>query len=97
MRKRRSFTAALVVSMAIGASTASAHHPGIGGIGGAGGIFTIGAGTLDQGQFAFSLFVDYLRLKQLSDPTLLANIGNDVHGLQSVESGPGLLMASPTT
>jgi hypothetical protein len=86
MRKRRSFTAALVVSMAIGASTASAHHPGIGGIGGAGGIFTIGAGTLDQGQFAFSLFVDYLRLKQLSDPTLLANIGNDVHGLQSVES-----------
>jgi hypothetical protein len=72
--------------MAIGASTASAHHPGIGGIGGAGGIFTIGAGTLDQGQFAFSLFVDYLRLKQLSDPTLLANVGNDVHGLQSVES-----------
>ncbi len=34
----------------------------------------------------FPLFVDYLRLKQLSDPTLLANIGNDVHGLQSVES-----------
>ena len=86
MTSRLSFTAVLVASMAIGASTASAHHPGIGGIGGAGGIFTIGAGTLDQGQFAFSLFVDYLRLKQLSDPTLLANIGNDVHGLQSVES-----------
>jgi len=31
-------------------------------------------------------FIDYLRLKQLSEPTLLANIGNDVHGLQSVES-----------
>ena len=86
MTSRLSFTAVLVASMAIGASAASAHHPGIGGIGGAGGIFTIGAGTLDQGQFAFSLFVDYLRLKQLSDPTLLANIGNDVHGLQSVES-----------
>ena len=86
MTKRLSFTAALVASTAIGASTASAHHPGIGGIGGAGGIFTIGAGTLDQGQFAFSAFIDYLRLKQLSDPTLLANIGNDVHGLQTVES-----------
>jgi uncharacterized protein (DUF3084 family) len=30
-----------------------------------------------RGQFAFSTFVDYLRLKQLSEPTLLANIGND--------------------
>ena len=86
MTNRLSFTAALVASTAIGASAASAHHPGIGGIGGAGGIFTIGAGTLDQGQYAFSVFVDYLRLKQLSDPTLLANIGNDVHGLQTVES-----------
>jgi hypothetical protein len=57
---------------AAGISAASAHHPGIGG---AGGIFT--AGTLDEGQFAFSTFVDYLRLKQLSEPTLLANIGND--------------------
>jgi Putative MetA-pathway of phenol degradation len=86
MTKRLSFTAVLVASMAIGASAASAHHPGIGGIGGAGGIFTIGAGTLDQGQFAFSAFIDYLRLKQLSDPILLANIGKDVHGLQTVES-----------
>ena len=86
MTKRLSFTAVLVASMAIGASAASAHHPGIGGIGGAGGIFTIGAGTLDQGQYAFSVFVDYLRLKQLSDPTLLTNIGNNVHGLQTVES-----------
>ena len=86
MTKRLSFTVVLVASMAIGASAASAHHPGIGGIGGAGGIFTIGAGTLDQGQFAFSAFTDYLRLKQLSDPILLANIGKDVHGLQTVES-----------
>ena len=86
MINRFSFIVALVASTAIGAGAASAHHPGIGGIGGAGGIFTIGAGTLDQGQFAFSAFVDYLRLKQLSDPTLLANIGKDVHGLQTVES-----------
>src|SRR3954468_16253061 len=86
MTNRLLFTAALVASTAISANAASAHHPGIGGIGGAGGIFTMGAGTLDQGQFAFSVFVDYLRLKQLSDPTLFANIGNDVHGLQTVES-----------
>ncbi|RXH41000.1 hypothetical protein XH94_10270 [Bradyrhizobium zhanjiangense] len=75
---RLRFAAALFGSMTIGISAASAHHPGIGGIGGAGGIFTIGAGTLDEGQFAFSTFVDYLRLKQLSEPTLLANVGNDV-------------------
>ncbi|WP_439368633.1 transporter [Bradyrhizobium sp. PMVTL-01] len=86
MINRLSFIVALVASTATGATAALAHHPGIGGIGGAGGIFTIGAGTLDQGQFAFSTFVDYLRLKQLSEPTLLANVGNDVHGLQTVES-----------
>jgi len=81
---RLGVTLALVTALGTGA--ASAHHPGIGGIGGAGGIFTIGAGTLDQGQFAFSAFLDSVRLKQLSDATLLANIGNDVHGLQSIES-----------
>src|SRR4029077_16593159 len=86
MINRFSFVAALVASTVITASTASAHHPGIGGIGGAGGIFTIGAGTLDQGQFAFSAFVVYLRLKQLGEPPPLANVGNDVHGLQTVES-----------
>jgi outer membrane putative beta-barrel porin/alpha-amylase len=86
MSNRLRFIAAMAVSTAIGASTASAHHPGVGGIGGGGGIFTIGAGTLDQGQFAFSAFIEYIRLKQLSDATLLANIGNDVHGLQSIES-----------
>jgi len=79
-------TVSLALVLALGTGAASAHHPGIGGIGGAGGIFTIGAGTLDQGQFAFSTFLDYVRLKQLSDATLLANIGNDVHGLQSIES-----------
>jgi hypothetical protein len=86
MSSRLRFIAAVVVSTTIGASAASAHHPGVGGVGGAGGIFTIGAGTLDQGQIAFSTYVDYIRLKQLSDATLLANIGNDVHGLQSIES-----------
>jgi Putative MetA-pathway of phenol degradation len=75
-----------ILATALGTGAASAHHPGIGGIGGAGGIFTMGAGTLDQGQFAFAAFLDYVRLKQLSDATLLANIGNDVHGLQSIES-----------
>ncbi len=83
---RRLLAAAVVASTAIAPTTASAHHPGVGGVGGAGGIFTIGAGTLDQGQFAVSVYVEYLRLKQLSERTLLANIGNDVHGLQTVES-----------
>ncbi|MBP0116489.1 MULTISPECIES: hypothetical protein [Bradyrhizobium] len=86
MANRLRFAAALIGSITIGVSDASSHHPGIGGIGGAGGIFTIGAGTLDEGQFASSTYVDYLRLKQLSEPTLLANVGNDVHGLQTVES-----------
>jgi len=86
MRNTVRFIAAVAVSMTIDAGTAFAHHPGVGGAGGAGGIFTIGAGTLDQGQFAFSAFIEYVRLNQLSDATLLANIGNDVHGLQSIES-----------
>ena len=73
-------------SFALIPTAASAHHPGIGGVGGAGGITTIGAGTMEQGEFGLALFVEYTRLKQLSDATLLANIGNDVHGLQSVES-----------
>lgn len=82
-----SVTAAIIFCTAIGAGKASAHHPSIGGgSGGGGGIFTIGAGTLDQGQFALSTFIDYLSLKQLGEPALTANIGNQVHGLQSVES-----------
>jgi hypothetical protein len=76
----------LLGSFALIPTGASAHHPGIGGVGGAGGITTIGAGTMEQGEFGLALFVEYTRLKQLSDATLLANIGNDVHGLQSVES-----------
>ncbi|MBR0716887.1 transporter [Bradyrhizobium liaoningense] len=86
MNSRIGFAAAVLVAVGSLAEPASAHHPGIGGTGGGGGIFTIGAGTLDEGQFAFSAYVEYVRLKQLSDATLLANIGNDVHGLQSIES-----------
>jgi hypothetical protein len=86
MSNRVRIIAALIAAATAGVDAASAHHPGVGGIGGGGGIFTIGAGTLDQGQFAFSAFVEYVRLKQLSDATLLANIGNDVHGLQSIQS-----------
>ena len=78
--------AALIGSAAIGLSAAFAHHPGIGGIGGGGGITTIGAGTLDQGQLAAAFMVEYIKLRQLSDATLLANAGNDVHGLSSIES-----------
>jgi hypothetical protein len=86
MFNKMRFIMALAVSTALGADAASAHHPGVGGIGGAGGIFTIGAGTLDQGQFAASAFFEYVRLKQLGNETLLANIENDVHGLQSIQS-----------
>jgi hypothetical protein len=86
MINRFSFIAALVASTAIGASAASAHHPGIGGIGGPAAFSRLAPAPSIRGQFAFSAFVDYLRLKQLSDPTLLANIGKDVHGLQTVES-----------
>jgi len=78
--------AVLLGSVATVPTGALAHHPGIGGVGGAGGITTIGAGTMEQGEFGMALFIEYTRLKQLSDATLLANIGNDVHGLQSVES-----------
>ncbi|HKH03473.1 MAG TPA: transporter, partial [Bradyrhizobium sp.] len=86
MKINLKLAAAVIAATASGAGTAWAHHPGVGGVSGSGGLLTIGAGTLDQGQFAFSTFVDYLRLKQLSDATLLANAGNDVHGLQTVES-----------
>src|SRR5215470_12509819 len=78
--------AVLLGSVATVPTGASAHHPGIGGVGGAGGITTIGGGTMEQGEFGLALFVEYTLVNLLSDVTLLANIGNDVHGLQSVES-----------
>jgi hypothetical protein len=52
------FFAGLIGATTIGLSAASAHHPGIGGIGGGGGIITIGGGTLDQGQWAAAFLVD---------------------------------------
>src|SRR5437016_5986982 len=80
------FIGSLVASTVIGMTAAFAHHPGIGGVGGGGGITTIGAGTLDEGQFAASAFVEYVRLTQLSNATLLANVATGVHGLSSIES-----------
>ncbi|ACE99644.1 hypothetical protein IP86_17405 [Rhodopseudomonas sp. AAP120] len=75
-----------LVASTIGLNSAWAHNPGIGAGEGGGGILTIGAATLERGQFAFSVFSDYLRLKQLGEATLLANVGNDVHGIKAVES-----------
>jgi hypothetical protein len=82
----RYFIAGLAAMTAAGISPASAHHPGIGGVGGAGGIVTIGAATMEQGDFAAAAFIEYNRLRQLSNTSLRNNIGNDVHGLLSVES-----------
>jgi hypothetical protein len=87
MCDRALFAAALLASATISVVPASSHHPGIGGAGGAGAITTIGADTLNEGQFAVSAFIEYIRLNQLSNATLLANIGNDVHGLSSIETG----------
>ena len=47
---------------------------------------TIGAATMEQGDFAAGAFIEYNRLRQLSNTSLRNNIGNDVHGLLSVES-----------
>lgn len=76
--------AALCVSF--GLSTAHAHHPGIGGGSGAGAIVTIGAATLDQGQFAVATILEYIRVRELDDATLAANAGKDVHSLRAIES-----------
>jgi hypothetical protein len=86
MSNKYQYAVILLAASAMVPTVASAHHPGIGGVGGAGAITTIGAGTMEQGEFAMSAFIEYNRLKQLSAATLLSNIGNDVHGLQSVES-----------
>jgi hypothetical protein len=80
------FIASLIGTTALGLSSVSAHHPGIGGTGGGGGITTIGAGTLDPGQLAAAFMVEYIKFRQLSDATLLANAGHDVHGLSAIES-----------
>jgi hypothetical protein len=80
------FLACTAVSTIFAIPPAFAHHPGIGGVGGTGGIITIGGATLNQGQFAASFYVEYLRFKQLSDSTLAANPSSGVHGLQSIES-----------
>src|SRR6478752_3336708 len=72
------------------AAPASAHHPGGGGnTGGAGPIFTIPASTLDEGQTAVGVMFEYVRLRTLSDATLIgaAVSGNEgVHDLKTIES-----------
>jgi Putative MetA-pathway of phenol degradation len=69
---------------------AAAHHPGGGGnTGGAGPIFTIPATTLDEGQTAVGVMFEYVRLRTLSDGTLIgaALSGNEgVHDLKTIES-----------
>jgi hypothetical protein len=87
MCKQGLFAVVLVAFATITVIPAKGHHPGIGGAGGAGAVTTIGAETLNEGQLAVSAFMEYIRLNQLSNATLLANIGNDVHGLSSIETG----------
>src|SRR5262245_21419275 len=85
MRKIYRVLGGLIICTAALSPAAEAHHPGIGG-GGGGGIVTIGAGTLEAGQFAASFLTEYTGLRQLSDATLLATAGQDVHSLRSIES-----------
>lgn len=91
--KSFSHHAALAALAALGATliapAALAHHPGVGG-GVGGGIITIGAATLEQGQIAASVTYEFIRMNQLSDATLTAN--PDVHGLQSIAT-PALSLA----
>lgn len=83
---------ALALALAsIGVATpASAHHPGGGGNAEASGpIFTIPASTLDEGQTAVGVMFEYVRLRMLSDQTLVnaAVAGNEgVHDLKTIES-----------
>jgi hypothetical protein len=82
--------AALALCCLAPASPSFAHHPGGGGnAGGAGPIFTIPASTLDEGQSSAGIMFEYVRLRTLSDATLIgaAVSGNDgVHDLKTIES-----------
>jgi hypothetical protein len=77
------------------AAPAAAHHPGGGGnTGGAGPIFTIPASTLDEGQTAVGVMFEYVRLRTLSDQTLVkaAISGNEgVHDLKTIESASAIM------
>jgi Putative MetA-pathway of phenol degradation len=87
---KRALAAAFAVSSVAVVTPAFAHHPGGGGnTGDAGPIFTIPASTLDEGQLAVGVMFEYVRLRTLSDATLLkaAVTGNEgVHDLKTIES-----------
>jgi outer membrane putative beta-barrel porin/alpha-amylase len=71
------------------------HHPGGGGNATeAGPIFTIPASTLDEGQLAVGVMFEYVRLRTLSNATLInaAATGNEgVHDLKTIESVSALV------
>src|SRR5437660_326597 len=85
-----SIEAALALCSLALASPSFAHHPGGGGnTGGAGPIFTIPASTLDEGQTAVGVMFEFVRLRTLSDGTLVgAAVGGNegVHDLKTIES-----------
>ena len=86
----RTRAVAFAISCVAGATPTFAHHPGGGGNPGeAGPIFTIPASTLDEGQLAVGVMFEYVRLRTLSDATLIngAVTGNEgVHDLKTIES-----------
>lgn len=92
---RRSIGAALAFGSCLLSQSAAAHHPGGGGnTGDAGPIFTIPASTLDAGQTAVGVMFEYVRLRTLSDQTLIgaAASGNEgVHDLKTIESASAVL------
>src|SRR5215468_8922470 len=87
---KRALAAAFAVSCVAGATPTFAHHPGGGGNATeAGPIFTIPASTLDEGQLAVGVMFEYVRLRTLSNATLIngAVTGNEgVHDLKTIES-----------
>jgi hypothetical protein len=88
-------TAATAAALALlGAPPAGAHHTGVGGGSGDGGILTIGAATLAEGQIAASITYEFIRMNQLGDATLIAN--PDVHGLRSIAT-PAMSVAYGVT
>jgi outer membrane putative beta-barrel porin/alpha-amylase len=91
---RRALVLAFAVS-SVCATPTFAHHPGGGGnAGDAGPIFTIPASTLDEGQLAVGVMFEYVRLRTLSNATLInaAVTGNEgVHDLKTIESASALV------
>jgi hypothetical protein len=87
---KRALAVAFALSCVAGASPTFAHHPGGGGNATeAGPIFTIPASTLDEGQLAVGVMFEYVRLRTLSNATLInaAVTGNEgVHDLKTIES-----------